>query len=60
MLKEHGEKAVEGGMQQIGQLFAANIRQNDLCLPLREDHDRAGASAETAEKEAVTGGRKVA
>ncbi len=32
MLKEHGEKAVEAAMQKIGQLFAANIRQNDLAF----------------------------
>ncbi|MGH9538443.1 MAG: tetratricopeptide repeat protein, partial [Terriglobales bacterium] len=32
MMKEHGEKAVEAAMQKIGQLFAANIRQNDLAF----------------------------
>ena len=30
--KEFGESAVEAVMQQIGQLFAANIRQNDLAF----------------------------
>ena len=32
MLKEFGESAVEATMRQIGQLFAANIRQNDLAF----------------------------
>ena len=32
MLKEFGEAAVEATMRQIGQLFAANIRQNDLAF----------------------------
>jgi len=32
MVKEFGESAVEAVMQQIGQLFAANIRQNDLAF----------------------------
>lgn len=32
MLKEFGEAAVEAAMQQIGLLFAANIRQNDLAF----------------------------
>ncbi len=32
MLKEFGENAVEATMRQIGQLFAANIRQNDLAF----------------------------
>ncbi|MGH9529166.1 MAG: diguanylate cyclase domain-containing protein [Terriglobales bacterium] len=32
MLKEFGETAVEATMRQIGQLFAANIRQNDLAF----------------------------
>jgi GGDEF domain-containing protein len=32
MLKEFGENAVEATMRQIGQLFGANIRQNDLAF----------------------------
>ncbi len=32
MLKEFGESTVEATMRQIGQLFAANIRQNDLAF----------------------------
>ena len=52
MLKEFGEAGVETMMQQIGQLFAANIRQNDLAF-------RYGTTTvaivlgETAEKEAL-------
>ncbi len=51
MVKEFGEAAVEGAMQRIGQLIAANIRQNDLAF-------RYGTTTvaivlgETAEKEA--------
>jgi diguanylate cyclase (GGDEF)-like protein len=32
MVKEYGETAVEAAMQQTGQLFSANIRQNDLAF----------------------------
>ena len=32
MVKEYGEVAVDGVMKQIGHLFAANIRQNDLAF----------------------------
>jgi diguanylate cyclase (GGDEF)-like protein len=52
MLKEHGEKAVEAAMQKIGQLFAANIRQNDLAFRY-EKTTIALVLGETAEKEAV-------
>ena len=52
MLKEHGEKAVEAVMQQIGQLFAANIRQNDLAFRY-EKTTIALVLGETGEKEAV-------
>ena len=51
MLKEFGETGVEGMMQKIGQIFASNIRQNDLAF-------RYGTTTiaivlgETAEKEA--------
>ncbi len=51
-VKEHGEKAVEGAMQQIGQLFAANIRQNDLAFRY-EMTTIALVLGETAEKEAL-------
>ncbi len=52
MLKEHGEKAVEATMQQIGQLFAANIRQNDLAFRY-EKTTIALVLGETGEKEAL-------
>jgi diguanylate cyclase (GGDEF)-like protein len=52
MLKEHGEKAVEAAMQQIGQLFAANIRQNDLAFRY-EKTAIALVLGETGEKEAL-------
>jgi diguanylate cyclase (GGDEF)-like protein len=32
MVKEYGETAVQSLMQQVGQLFAANIRTNDLAF----------------------------
>jgi GGDEF domain-containing protein len=32
LVKEHGEAEVEAAMQKIGQLFAANIRSNDLAF----------------------------
>ena len=52
LLKEFGEAGIDGLMRQIGQLFASNIRQNDLAF-------RYGTTSvaivlgETAEKEAV-------
>ncbi len=52
MVKEFGEKAVEAAMQQIGQLFAANIRQNDLAFRY-EMTTVALVLGETAEKEAL-------
>ena len=52
MLKEHGEKAVEAAMQQIGQLFAANIRQNDLAFRYGKT-TIALVLGETSEKEAM-------
>ena len=52
MLKEHGEKPVEAAMQQIGQLFAANIRQNDLAFRY-EKTTIALVLGETGEKEAL-------
>ncbi len=52
MLKEHGEKAVEAAMQKIGQLFAANIRQNDLAFRY-EMTTIALVLGETLEKEAL-------
>jgi tetratricopeptide (TPR) repeat protein/GGDEF domain-containing protein len=52
MLKEHGEKAVEAAMQKIGQIFAANIRQNDLAFRY-EMTTIALVLGETGEKEAL-------
>jgi diguanylate cyclase (GGDEF)-like protein len=52
MMKEHGEKAVEAAMQKIGQIFAANIRQNDLAFRY-EMTTIALVLGETAEKEAL-------
>jgi GGDEF domain-containing protein len=52
MLKEFGEASIEAAMQRIGQLFAANIRQNDLAF--RYDTTAvAMVLGETAEKEAL-------
>jgi diguanylate cyclase (GGDEF)-like protein len=52
MVKEYGEAVVEATMQQIGQLFAANIRQNDLAFRY-ELTTIALVLGETAEKEAL-------
>jgi len=52
MVKEFGEAVVQSTMQQVGQLFAANIRQNDLAF--RYDTTTiAIILGETAEKEAL-------
>jgi diguanylate cyclase (GGDEF)-like protein len=51
MIKEFGEPAVEATMEQIGQLFTANIRSNDLAFR----YDTATVAiilGDTAEKEA--------
>jgi GGDEF domain-containing protein/tetratricopeptide (TPR) repeat protein len=52
MFKEFGEAAVEAAMQQIGLLFAANIRQNDLAFRY-ETTTVAIVLGETGEKEAM-------
>jgi len=52
LVKEHGEKAVETAMQQIGQIIAANIRQNDLAFSY-EMTTVATVLGETTEKEAL-------
>jgi diguanylate cyclase (GGDEF)-like protein len=58
LVKEHGEKALEGVMEQIGKSFASSIRQNDLAF-------RYGAASvalvlgETAEKEAFQAAEKL-
>jgi diguanylate cyclase (GGDEF)-like protein len=52
MVKEFSEAAVEAAMREIGQLFAANIRQNDLAFRY-EMTTIAIVLGETAEKEAL-------
>jgi diguanylate cyclase (GGDEF)-like protein len=52
MIKEFGEPAVEATMEQIGQLFTANIRSNDLAF--RYDTTTVAIIlGDTAEKEAL-------
>jgi len=58
MLKEFGETTVEAMMQQIGQLFASNIRQNDLAFRY-ETTTIAITLGETAEKEAIMAAEKL-
>jgi len=58
MVKEFGESAVESLMQQIGQLFAANIRQNDLAFRY-ETTTIAIVLGETPEKEGVMAAEKL-
>ncbi len=52
MVKEVGEEAVEAVMEQIGQLFATNIRSNDLAFRY-ELTTIAIILGDTAEKEAL-------
>jgi diguanylate cyclase (GGDEF)-like protein len=58
MVKEFGESAVEALMQQIGQLFAANIRQNDLAFRY-ETTAIAIVLGETPEKEGIMAAEKL-
>jgi len=58
MVKDFGEPAVEAVMQQIGQLFAANIRQNDLAFRY-ETTTIAIVLGETPEKEGVMAAEKL-
>ncbi len=58
MVKEFGEAAIEALMQQIGQLFAANIRQNDLAFRY-ETTTIAIVLGETPEKEGVMAAEKL-
>jgi diguanylate cyclase (GGDEF)-like protein len=52
MIKEFGETAVEATMEQVGQLFTANIRSNDLAF--RYDTTTVAIIlGDTAEKEAL-------
>ena len=52
LVKEHGEAAVEAMMEQIGQLFSANIRSNDLAFRY-EAATVALVLGDTGEKEAL-------
>ena len=52
LVKEHGEAAVEAMMEQVGQLFTANIRQNDVAFRY-ENTTVALILGETSEKEAL-------
>jgi diguanylate cyclase (GGDEF)-like protein len=58
MVKDFGESSVEAVMQQIGQLFAANIRQNDLAFRY-ETTTIAIVLGETPEKEGVMAAEKL-
>ena len=58
MVKEFGESAVEAMMKQIGQLFAANIRQNDLAFRY-ETTTIAIVLGETPEKEGMMAAEKL-
>ena len=52
LAKEYGEAAVEAVMEQIGQLFSANIRSNDLAFRY-EATTVALVLGDTGEKEAL-------
>jgi len=58
MIKEFGETAVEATMRKIGQLFAANIRQNDLAFRY-EATTIAIVLGETSAKEATVAAEKL-
>jgi diguanylate cyclase (GGDEF)-like protein len=58
MLKEFGEPAVENVMQEIGRLFSANIRQNDLAFRY-EMTTIAIVLGETSEKEGLMATEKL-
>jgi len=58
MVKEFSEAAVETVMQQIGQLFAANIRQNDLAFRY-ETTTIAIVLGETPEREGIMAAEKL-
>ena len=58
MIKEFGETVVEATMRKIGQLFAANIRQNDLAFRY-ETTTIAIVLGETSAKEATVAAEKL-
>jgi diguanylate cyclase (GGDEF)-like protein len=58
LIKEFGEAAIETAMQQISQIFAGNIRQNDLAFRY-ESTTIAIVLGETAEADAVMATEKL-
>ncbi len=58
LIKEFGESAIETAMQQISQIFAGNIRQNDLAFRY-EATTIAIVLGETAEADAVMAAEKL-
>lgn len=58
LVKEFGESAIEAMMQKIGQLFTANIRQNDLAFRY-EMTAIAIVLGETSKKEGVMAAEKL-
>ncbi len=58
LVKEHGEAAVEAMMEQVGQLFSANIRSNDLAFRY-EATTVALVLGDTGEKEALLAAEKL-
>ena len=58
MLKEFGEPAIENVMQEIGRIFSANIRQNDLAFRY-EMTTIAIVLGETSEKEGLMASDKL-
>ena len=58
LIKEFGEAAIETAMQQISQIFAGNIRQNDLAFRY-EATTIAIVLGETAEADAVMAAEKL-
>src|SRR5258708_37148072 len=58
LIREHGEQAVTAAMEQIGQLFSANIRTNDLAFRY-EATTVALVLGDTGEKEALLAAGKL-
>ena len=58
MIKDFGESAVEATMRKVGQLFAANIRQNDLAFRY-ETTTIAIVLGETTAKEGMVAAEKL-
>jgi GGDEF domain-containing protein/thioredoxin-like negative regulator of GroEL len=58
LLKELGESGLETGMDKIGQLFTANLRQNDLAFRY-DGATIAIVLGDTAEKEGIAAAEKL-